>query len=152
MIRQCVDMDFVNTFMALPEIKRYASEFGAKDKIFNTDKANAWLVYSLNGEEVGLIHFHIVTGCAAQFHPYILREFKLNYDEMVQEFFKWFASNNQGVIRKLNVVIPEHCQGALKAADRAGMMIEGVDRNSWLSDLGPCDRVMLGITREELSR
>jgi len=150
MIRQCLDMEFVNSFMRLPEIRRYAAEFGAEDKEFTTDRSSAWLVYVLNGEEVGLIGFEIVTGCAIQFHPYILREFKLNYDEMVQEFFKWFASSKQTVIRKLNVVIPETCKGALSAAERAGMMVEGVDRDSWLTDFGACDRVMMGITREEI--
>ncbi len=150
MINQCVDMDFVNDFMTLPEVKRYASEYGAEPEEFTTDSRNAWLCYSVNGISIGLINFHIVTGCAAQFHPYILRRFKANYDEMVQEFFQWFVISNHDKVTKLNVVIPEVCKGALKAADRARMTLEGVDRNSWLTKSGPCGRIMLGITLEEL--
>ena len=143
-------MDFVNNFMTLPEVRRYAAEYGAEDEVFITDSRNAWLSYLVDDVIVGLIHFHIVTGCAAQFHPYILREFKDKYGGMVQEFFEWFISTEQSAIVKLNVVIPEICEGALKAASRANMMVEGVDHDSFLTEDGPCDRIMLGITRKEL--
>ena len=150
MINQCMDMDFVNDFMTLPEIRRYAAEYGAEDAVFKTGPREAWLSYVVDGLSVGLIHLEIVTGCACQFHPYILRTFKDQYDDMVQEFFKWFISSDQSDLTKLNVVIPEVCKGALKAADRARMTVEGVDRDSWLTETGPCGRIMLGITLKEL--
>lgn len=145
-----MDMDFVNDFMTLPEVRRYAAEFGAEDEEFITDSRNAWLSYLVNDCIVGLIYIHITTGCAAQFHPYILRNFKGKYDDMVQEFFQWFISNDQDKITKLNVVIPEICKGALKAAQTARMTVEGVDRDSFLTEDGPCGRIMLGITLKEL--
>jgi hypothetical protein len=150
MISQCMDMDFVNDFMTLPEVRRYAAEYGAEDEAFITDSRNAWLSYLVNDQIVGLINIHIITGCAAQFHPYILRKFKNDYDNMVQEFFQWFVSSGQDTITKLNVVIPDICKGALKAANNARMTIEGVDRDSWLTENGPCGRIMLGITLKEL--
>ena len=144
-------MDFVNDFMTLPEVRRYAAEYGAEDEEFITDSRNAWLSYSVCNVSVGLIYIHIVTGCAAQFHPYILRKYKDEYDNMVQEFFNWFKSNEQDKITKLNVVIPEICKGALKAASNARMTVEGVDRDSFLTENGPCGRIMLGITLKELN-
>ena len=145
-----MDMEFVNDFMTLPEVRRYAAEYGAEDEKFITDSRNAWLSYSVCNVSVGLIYIHITTGCAAQFHPYILRKYKDEYDNMVQEFFQWFISNEQDKITKLNVVIPEICKGALKAASNARMTVEGVDRDSFLTENGPCGRIMLGITLKEL--
>ena len=150
MIKQCLDMDFVNNFMTLPEVRRYAAEYGAEDEEFITDSRHAWLSYSVCNVSVGLIYFHIITGCAAQFHPYILRKYKDEYDNMVQEFFRWLISTDQSTITKFNAVIPETCKGALKAADRARMTVEGVDRDSFLTEDGPCGRIMLGITLKEL--
>ena len=150
MITQCLDMNFVKQFMTLPEVRRYAAEYGAEDPVFETTKRNAWLLYSNDKEYAGLIKFHIETGTMAMFHPYILREFKHLYDHMVKEFFEWFKSKPSPIV-KLNVIIPETCKGALSAADRAGMTIEGVDRDSYLAESGPVNRILFGITLKELS-
>ena len=58
------------------------------------------------------------------FHPYILRKFKAHYNDMVQEFFKWFLAEVPEQICKLNVAIPEQFKGAITAAEKAGMIIE----------------------------
>ena len=149
MITQCLDMSFVKQFMTRPEVRRYAAEYGAEDPVFDTNKRNAWLLYSTKNEYAGLIKFHIETGTMAMFHPYILREFKHLYDVMVKEFFDWFKSKPSPIV-KLNVIIPEVCKGALLAADRAGMTREGVDRDSYLTESGPVNRILLGITLKEL--
>ena len=150
MITQCLDMNLVKMFMTLPEVRRYAAEYGAEDPVFETTSRNAWLLYSTKNEYAGLISFHIETGTMAMFHPYILREFKHLYDVMVQEFFDWFKSKKTSPIVKLNVIIPETCRGAIEAADRAGMTREGVDRDSYLTESGPVNRILLGITLKEL--
>ena len=143
-------MNVVKMFMTLPEVRRYAAEYGAEDPVFETSKRNAWLLYSTKNEYAGLISFHIETGTMSMFHPYILREFKHLYDEMAQEFFKWFLDNAHDQIVKLNVIIPVIFKGALDAADRGGMTREGVDRDSYLTEIGPVDRILLGITLKEL--
>ena len=144
-------MNFVKQFMTLPEVRRYAAEYGAEDTEFETTKRNAWLLYSVDGESVGIIRFHVETGTMAMFHPYILREFKHLYDEMGQEFLKWFSDNAPEQIVKLNVIIPVIFKGALYAAVRGGMTREGLDRDSYLSENGAVDRILFGITRKELS-
>ncbi len=152
MIEVCKDMTYVKGFMLLPEISRYATEYGAdpKDEEFECDGRHGWLTYSVEGVNVGMIKFYLCTGTMSMFHPYILRSHKDKYDEMVQEFFRWFIGNVPEEICKLNVAIPEQFVGAIKAADTAGMKLEGVDRASYLSKDGPCDRILLGITRREM--
>ena len=152
MITQCLDMNLVKMFMTLPEVRRYAAEYGAEDPVFETDSRNIWLLYSTKEEYAGLINIHIETGTMAMFHPYILREFKGLYDAMVQEFFGWFLGKAPTQILKLNVLIPQIYKGALESADRVGMTKEGVDRDSFLTESGPCDRILLGITRKELTQ
>lgn len=139
-------------FMSLPEIARYATEYGASIDDLNCEitTQNGWLLYSVNDEPVGLTQLEIISGCAAQFHPYILREFKEHYDDMVQEIFTWFIEEVPDQIVKLNAVIPSHCKGALLAAEQAGMVTEGADRESFLTYDGPCDRILKGILRREM--
>jgi hypothetical protein len=146
-------MQKVKEFMLLPEILRYCAEFGAKtdDIEFKTDKRKGYLAYSISGIDVGMIDFHIETGVMAMFHPYILRKYKRFYDDMVSQFFEWFLYEVPETIVKLNVLIPVIRLGALAAAERAGMQLEGTDRLSYLSEKGPCDRALIGITREELT-
>jgi hypothetical protein len=145
-------MNVVKMFMTLPEVSRYSTEYGAEEPEFETTKRKAWLLYSTKNEYVGLISFHIETGTMAMFHPYILREFKSLYDVMSLEFGKWFLDNAPEQIVKLNVAIPEICKAAVDAAERCGMTQEGVDRDSFLTENGPCNRILLGITRKELMK
>ena len=154
MIKVCKDMEQVRDFMLLPEISRYAVEYGAdpKDEEFICNGRNGWLIYSINGLEVGMIKFYLLTGTMGQFHPYILRKYKDYYNEMVQEFFAWFVENVPEQICKLNVAIPKQFKGAINAAEVASMKHEGVDRMSYLSKSGPCDRMLLGITRREMMK
>ena len=152
MITVCRDPEIVRLFMSLPEIARYATEYGASIDDLNCEitTQNGWLLYSVNDEPVGLTQLEIISGCAAQFHPYILREFKQHYDGMIKELFKWFIEEVPEQIVKLNAVIPAHCRGALLAAERAGMITEGVDRESFLTSDGACDRILKGILRREM--
>ena len=152
MIRVCKNVNTVRDFMLLPEITRYAAEHGSKpdDEEFKLDSRNGWLIYNHEGRDVGMIKFYLCTGTMGMFHPYVLRAYKSEYDNMVQEFFKWFVDNVPEQICKLNVAIPKPFKGAIKAAKRAGMRSEGIDRMSYLSKDGACDRMLLGITREEI--
>lgn len=152
MIEACRDMHYVKEFMLLPEISRYAVEYGAdpKDEEFICNVRQGWLVYSVDGEDIGIIKFYLCTGTMGMFHPYILRAHKEKYNEMVQEFFSWFIDEVPEQICKLNVAIPKQFKGAINAAEVAGMKHEGVDRMSYLSKDGPCDRMLLGITRREM--
>lgn len=145
-------MTLIKIFMMLPEVKRYAAEFGAEvdDDSFETNNKQAWFLYSVDQEGVGLIKFNIQTSVMCEFHPYIFREYKGHYGQMVQEFFEWFVNDAPEQMVKLNAVIPTIFKGALAAANRAGMTQEGTDRLSYLSKNGPCDRILLGITREEM--
>ena len=152
MIEVCKDMKVVRDFMLLPEISRYAVEYGAdpKGEEFKCNGRNGWLIYNHAGLDVGMIKFYSSTGAMGTFHPYILRAHKSKYNEMVQEFFAWFVKEVPEQICKLNVAIPKQFKGAINAAEVAGMKHEGVDRLSYLSKDGPCARMLLGITRREM--
>ena len=149
MINICRDKDKIMAFMLLPEIKYYSMEHGADDITLSdivTEGSECWLDY----KSIGLISLHVESGCMAQFHPYILRSHKTEYNAMIKCFFLWFNENIDDSIVKLNVSIPDRFTGAISAARTAGMSEEGVDRLSYLSSAGPCDRLNFGILRGEL--
>jgi RimJ/RimL family protein N-acetyltransferase len=152
MIKVCHDMQAVSEFMLKPEITRYACEYGSspEDETFTANGRRGWLGFYHEGEMIGLTKFYLVTGTMGAFHPYILRKHKEKYNGMVRQFFEWFLDDAPEQICKLNVYIPLQFKGAIKAALDVGMTKEGVDRMSYLSKAGPCDRIMLGITRREM--
>jgi hypothetical protein len=152
LIEVCNDPEEVKRFMSLPEIWRYAAEYGATTDDIDctcTDRS-LWLKYT-SGEALGMTHLEIINGAMASFHPYILHKFKSEYDSMVKEIFAWFVAHIPAQIEKLNAYIPVICKGALSAADRAGMKTEGIDRKSFLTDSGAVDRILKGITRQEMT-
>ena len=82
MIEVCKDMKVVRDFMLLPEISRYAVEYGAdpKDEEFESNGRQGWLIYNHNGLAVGMIKFYLCTVTMGMFHPYILRSHKSKYN------------------------------------------------------------------------
>lgn len=151
-IERIEDMSAVKSFMTKPEIFRYAGEHNADPK-FATVRSNDycfWLSFKIDGETVGMTSFYRTSGCAVEFHPYILRAYKGLYNEMVSQIFEWFAENMPDKYIKINAVIPVIHKGAINAAIEAGMTQEGVDRMSYITESGACDRINYGITREEI--
>lgn len=148
MITQCKDMSFVKGFMTLPEVWRYCAEYGTNSDTveFTSDDKECWLRWN----DYGLINLHILTGAMVTVHPYILREFKDDFVAMLNEFLQWFLVNVPDQIQKINVPVPIFCIGAIQAAFKVGMIVEGVDRMSYLTKNGPVDRVMFGLLRGEI--
>ena len=140
-------MTYVKEFMLDPNVYRYAAEYGASEEMeFNCGNKELWLTY----DDIGLINLHVETGSMCRFHPYIKREHKDKYDGMIKEFFKWFIDNMQAEAVKLNAIIPVVFDGAQQAARRAKMTVEGIDRMSYRTEKGACDRILYGITKEEM--
>jgi hypothetical protein len=141
-------MDYVKQFMTKPEIWRYCAEFGSniENVSYKTDDRECWLDY--NG--CGLINIHIMTGSMLTIHPYINRENRLEYNDMLAEFLAWFLDNVPEQIQKINTPIPIFCIGAIQAAFHNKMKVEGVDRMSYLTKNGPVDRVMFGLLRGDI--
>ena len=144
MITVCDNRQEVIEFMALPEVSRYAREYGSGELTFTSKEL--WLLY----DDKGMINIHVETGAMCQFHPYILKRHKTLYNSMVREFFEWFVCNMPAEAVKLNAVIPDIFKGAILAAERAGMTLEGVDSLSYRSANGVHDRLMFGISREQM--
>lgn len=151
MITRCDDMEVVKAFMTLPEIAKFAAEYGADlegSEFFSNDR-EAWFIYSFKDVPVGLINLHVVTAPMCMMHPYILGKHKRHYLKMVKMFIKWFFDKMPDIASKINVAIPVTFPTAIKAALKVGMAQEGIDRDSFLTSDGPVDRVLLGITRAE---
>lgn len=140
--------------MLLPEVFRYAAEFGSgKDSAqINTGESCFWVSFTVDNEIIGMTSFYRKTGIAVEFHPYILHKNKDLYNGMVQEIFKWFVGSMPESYIKINAVIPVVHKGAINAAIEAGMTQEGVDRMSYKTQSGACDRINYGITREEMGQ
>ena len=145
-------MKAVKEFMEMPEICRYSSEYGANpDKAeYKADNKEQWIGYLIDGKLVGLTNIHVETGCMCMIHPYILKAYRGKYDDMRVELFKWLADNLPESVVKLNAIIPDKFKSTIKAAKRAGMALEGVDRASYRAANRIHDRLLFGITREEL--
>lgn len=152
MISICTDYQQILEFITLPEIYRYAGCVGGSIESVQVreNDSSFWLSFVNNGEVIGLTVFHKKNSCTTEFHPYILRAFKHLYNEMVQEIFAWFIEKMPENYIKLNAVIPNIHKGAIKAAEAAGMTLEGVDRMSYQTENDVCDRINYGITREEM--
>tara|TARA_R110000851_G_scaffold228174_2_gene380953 strand:- start:925 stop:1377 length:453 start_codon:yes stop_codon:yes gene_type:complete len=144
-------MELINGFMSLPEVQRYSKEYGAEDGfIFKPESNNVWFTYKLNGEVVGVINMHVETGSMCMFHPYILRVHKDLYKAMIRCFMDWFSISAPNKAIKLNAIIPEHCENTIKIAISLGFLLEGIDRMSYRTKHGVCDRMHYGITRKEM--
>ena len=145
-------MQVVRDFILLPEISRFAVEHGTDidDVIFQNSDRELWLKYEIDGEVVGMIDTVFLTGAACEFHPYILKRHRASFDLMVQSFFKWFVTAIPAQVVKINAWIAEIFKATIKAAYRAGMTLEGRDRSSYITKRGVCDRLLFGITREEI--
>lgn len=152
-MKVCEDMTFVKSFMHSPEIWRYCSEFGAdkEKKTYAHGNKEVWLTYRVDGSVVGLINMYVITGSACQFHPYIKRAYAKYYDAMLKELFAWFCENMPETAIKLNALIPTKFRATIAAAKRVGGMIEGTDRQSYRTENRIYDRILFGITREEMS-
>ena len=138
--------------MQLPEIFRYAAEFGAiKESVeYNQSDREIWFEYIDNNELVGMIHMTVETGVMCMFHPYILKDYAYSYVSMITQFFSFFCAEVRPQLVKLNCAIGRIFRPAIKAAVDVGMTKEGIDRMSYLTKNGPCDRVLFGITRDEM--
>ena len=152
MITPCRDMSIIEEFMMLPEVRRYAEEYGSATPKFEASKKELWFTFRKSGEAAGMINMHVETGSMCQFHPYILRKHRMNYVEMVREFFGWFIKTMPPEAIKLNAIIPSCYKATIDAGIEAGGTVEGVDRMSYRKDESKVyDRILLGITRQEMS-
>jgi len=151
-IHVCENMSFVKDFMLLPEISKFA-EHGAnlEEVTFKYDNKEIWLTFSDENKVIGIINVHVETGTMCMFHPYILSAYRDQYFNMCMRFFDWCAVNLPADVLKLNAVIPVLFKATLKIAKKCGMKVEGIDRISYRSNRGVHDRILLGITREEIN-
>jgi len=149
--RFCKDVDFIREFMCLPEIAQFA-EYGCDPEKENyiIDDRSTWVVYIVNGVRIGLISLNVETGAMCTFHPYILAKHKRLYLQMVRGFFLLFDSRMPPHVSKLNTRVAVIFTTTIKWAQRIGMKAEGIDKLSFLTESGPVDRVLLGITREDI--
>ena len=147
MIKPLRDRALVESFMALPEIYKYAAPPGAGDAAtFTTDSGREiWLGFYVDGFLSGIIKVQIETGSMAMFHPYILQEHKAFYKSMALMFFSWVKGNMPKELLKLNACVPVIFKRTIAIAEESGMAIEGVDTLSYRHKFGVCDRILLGI-------
>lgn len=151
MIAETRNMEAVKAFMDLPEIWRYCSEYGAnKDRQYDYSKKNVWLAYMIGDKHAGLINLYVISGSACQCHPYIKRKYASKYEDMLKELFVWFCEYMPPEAIKLNALVPTKFRQTIKAVKNVGGKVEGVDRLSYRAKTRIYDRIMLGITREEM--
>jgi len=152
-MKVCRDAGFVREFMNLPEIYRYAAEYMAPPIEPKYSSKEFWLSYHVDNNPVGLINLYVITGSACQFHPYILREYRQHYESMVRALFRWFCENMPPEAIKLNAIIPTMFKETIEIAKKVGGKVEGVDRMSYRRTKNRIyDRILLGITREEMEK
>ena len=151
MIKLCRDAGLVREFMNLPEIYRYAAEYGGSAVEPKYSKKEWWLTYNVDGNQVGMINLYVLTGSACQCHPYILRDYRQHYEDMLRALFVWFDKNMPPEAIKLNAVIPTLFKKTIAVVLKVGGQIEGIDRMSYRrTKTRIYDRILLGITREEM--
>lgn len=152
MIKPVLSRQVVEDFMHLPEISRYAVEFGSNpDLPFTTaSDSECWLGFYEGGKLVGLGKLHIETCCMGMCHQYSLREHKQSYQDATKQLFVWIKNNMQKELVKLNAYVPVIYAKTIEELKGAGMVIEGLDTSSYRHKGGVCDRVLLGIKIEDI--
>ena len=144
------DMEAVRGIVVEPFIwDRISDGVGSEDYYPTFSPNNQWLLIERNGENIGVIYVHCDTSCSIGFHPYLKKEHIKECRSMMQSFFNWFNSLPSSII-KVNAVIPCCFKSALNFAKKSGFQQEGISRSSFNHKGKTVDRVMLGITREEI--
>ena len=146
------DMLKVRGIVTSPDIWERISDGIDSDKYYpSTDNTNQWLLVLNEDDIIGVIYVHCDTSCSIGFHPYLREKYRDYGREMIKAFFEWFIESIPVEYVKINVIIPECFPSVINFSKKVGFKNEGVSRNSYTRNGDIFNRVMLGITRDEVA-
>lgn len=145
------DMGLIRKIVISPDIWERIADGVDSDYYFpTTDSGNQWILVLNNNKTIGVIYIHCDTSCSIGFHPYLLKDHRIYGIEMMKAFFEWFIEYLPEEYVKINVIIPECFASVVSFARKVGFKKEGICRNSYTKSGNIYNRVMLGITRDEV--
>ena len=145
------DMGLIREIMTSSEVYPYITDDGSPLKEDFDPIDNDSIYYLLvmgEGLLYGLYMLHPHNSVTYEIHTCLLRTCRgKKADKAAKEVLKWIFSYTPCL--KVVTHVPESNKPALKYAQRAGLIIEGVNRESFLKGGKLYNQVLLGITREE---
>jgi len=146
------DYTYINTFMTLPEIFKYAAEHTVDISEVGISRSSndIWLSYCYMDEKVGLVNLIKTSSTAMSIHPYILEEHKVLFKDMILCVYRFINSYIHECV-KLNATIASKFNRTIEIAKDCGMIVEGRIRDNYrISATRICDSYVLGITKQEM--
>lgn len=145
------NMEDVRNILSHDDIwSRYSDGVDFDDFTPTNTSREQWLIVMDNGFILGIIYVHCDTSCSLGFHPYLIKKYRSHGREMVKSFFKWFLDAVPESYLKINVVIPECFKSTVNFSRKVGFTQEGVSRDSYKFNNKVYNRIISGITREEV--
>jgi len=147
-----LSLDEVASIMKDDDIWPFVSEDGiSKKDYYPVDHpAFRYLGIYVKGDLAGLFFVHPDNGfTSVRAHIAILKPFRALYAlSAVGKLVEWFTTISDRV-QKMNAMIPEYNNGAIRLAIESGFKKEGVNRESIMKDGKLYDQIQFGITRKE---
>jgi len=150
-IERSYDIELITRIMTNPAVYSFVSDDGSPDVgafCAHDDEAIYYLLV-LDDERVrGLYMLHPMNYITYEIHTCLLKSCRgESADEAAKLVLKWVFTNTPCL--KVITNVPENNPLALKYAKRAGLIVEGINRDSFLKDGKLYSQTLLGITREE---
>jgi len=146
------DDELVYRVMTSPEIWQTVAEDGQNPDDFNPNcDDDCWLLIDDRSELVGLYNLHASNSTTLMMHAQIMTDKRQEYsDRAGLEVWKWILNNCPNNYQKFNAMIPTIYPNVKNYADRMFMVLEGLNRKSYLKNGNICDQWMMGVTRDEI--
>lgn len=148
-IERTHDMVLVNSVLLNEKIRSKIIDDGTKDVLATDNDAVFWLaVYDDKNEFCGLYFLHPVNSVCYEMHTCLLpNAWGATANKLAQCLLSYAFEVMK--VKKIVTNVPESNRLALNYAKRNGMVVEGVNRESFLKNGILEDLVMLGITFKE---
>ena len=152
-IERTKDMGIIKNIMINHAIYPHISDDGAPEAKYFQPTESDEIYYLLVIDENGLVHglylLHAMNYITYEIHTCLLRSCRgKKADIAAKAVLKWISLNTECL--KVITHVPENNRLALAYAKRAGLLLEGINRDSFLKDGKLYNQFLLGITRAEI--
>lgn len=152
-IERTKDMGIIRNIMINHTIYPHISDDGLPEAEYFQPNESDEIYYLLVIDDNGLIHglylLHAMNYITYEIHTCLLRSCRGKMaDIAAKEVLKWISLRT--LCLKVITHVPENNKPALAYAKRAGMIIEGMNRDSFLKNGKLYNQILLGITRTEI--
>lgn len=145
MISLTYDYDYIKALITHSNVWPWVSDDAASIEDFEPSKSMDHLLIEDNGERIGFFIVHPINGFCLQIHTVIDPKYWGSTVKYAKEVLIWIFSNTRFL--KVITFIPETNTKAKRLAEKAGMIQEGVIKNSFLKNGSLVNQYIFGIEK-----